>query len=511
MKLLATLVLVLGTASVAAAAPCDTLAASLKLPHTMVTASTLVAAGAFTPPAPVAPPAAAGAGPAAAGRGGGGGGRGPRYDVLPAFCRVSAVSKPTPQSNIGIEIWMPASGWNGKFQVTGWAFWGGAINYGALAPVLQAGYATATTDGGHQDGNSAMFAVAHGEQLVDWSERAWHETTVTAKAAIAAFYGNAPSLSVFNTCGGGTRQALTEVQLYPADYDAVAAGGLSHDTNRFVFTQSWLFDATHRDPAAYIPATKFPVIHAAAVAACDAGDGAVDGIIAQPRACRFDPAVLACKAGDAADCLTPAQVTAVKAIYEGPKNPRTGESISGGMSIGSELGWNGAAAQRQTGGFNVDFLRHFVFRDPAWNPETRPLNYDSDVALARVPILNRLGATEPDISAFINRGGKLLMYGGWNDTAIPTRVATGYYESVVKTVGEAKARDAMRLFMIPDMGHCPAAATAQDGYLFDPLPVLEAWKQSDKAPASITVRHRTAGVEDRVTAVQPYSELKETK
>jgi hypothetical protein len=128
-----------------------------------------------------------------------------------------------------------------------------------------------------------------------------------------------------------------------------------------------------------------------------------------------------------------------------------------------------------------------------------------------VPILNRLGATEPNISAFINRGGKLLMYGGWNDTAIPTRVATSYYESVVKAVGDSKARDAVRLFMIPDMGHCPAAATAQDGYLFDPLPLLEAWKQSDKAPATITVRHRTAGVEDRVTAVQPYSELKETK
>jgi feruloyl esterase len=421
---------------------------------------------------------------------------------------VSAVSKPTDSSNIGIEIWLPASGWNGKFQVTGWAFWGGAINYGALAPVLQAGYATATTDGGHQDGNSAAFAIGHGEALVDWSERAWHETTVTAKAAIAAFYGSGPTMSYFNSCGGGTRQALTEVQLYPADYDAVAAGGLSHDTPRFTFAQSWMFDVTHRDPASYVPASKLPVIHAAAIAACDAGDGTTEGIIANPRACRFDPDMLTCKGSDAPDCLTPTQVAAVKAIYAGPKNPRTGETISGGMMPGSELGWNAATTDRQQG-FNIDVFRNFVFQDPSWDPRIRPLNYDSDVNLAAVPVLKRMGATNPDISAFVRRGGKLLMYGGWNDTAIPTGVATGYYEAAVKALGEARARDSVRLFMIPDMGHCPAAANASDGYLFDPLPVLEAWKQTGSAPASITVGHRSGGTDDRTQVVRPYPNVSE--
>lgn len=484
----------------AVAAPCDALAQTLKVPHAMVTASTLVAAGAFVPPAVAAPPAGlAGAGPA----GGRGAGRGPRFDTVPAFCRVSVIAQPTPASTIGIEIWMPASGWNGKFQVTGWAFWGGAINYGVLAPVVQAGYATATTDGGHQDGNSAAFAVDHGEKLVDWSERAWHETTVAAKAAIAGFYGRGPTVSYFNACGGGTRQALTEIQQYPADYDAVAAGGLSNDTPRFTFTQSWNFDVTHRDPSSYLPPAKFPILHAAAVAACDSIDGAADGIISNPRACRFDPAVLTCKAGDAPDCLTSGQVASAKAIYAGPRNPRTGESISGGMTPGSELGWNAVAAERAQG-FNVDFFRYFVFRDPMWDPKVRPLNYDSDVQLASVPILKRLGATEPNISAFVGRGGKLLIYGGWSDTAIPTRVGTGYYEAVVKTIGAAKSRDAVRLFMIPDMGHCPAAATAQDGYVFDPLPLLEAWKESGKAPESISVQRRAGGMTERTLTVRPY-------
>jgi feruloyl esterase len=499
--LMVTVMGMVGVAGDAAAAPCDAVAAQVRLPHTMITAATLVDAGAFTLPAAATP--VPGAGPAA-GRGGGGG-RGPRFDTLPAFCRVSAVSRPTSESNIGIEIWMPATGWNGKFQVTGWAFWGGAINYGPLVPVLQAGYATATTDGGHQDGNVPRFALAHGEKLTDWSERAWHETTVAAKAAIAAFYERPPTASSFNACGGGTRQAMMEIQQYPADYDIVAAGGPSYDTTRFTFTQSWMFDATHRDAASQLPASKLPVVHAAAMAACDSGDGATDGVISNPRACRFDPAVLACKAGDAADCLTPAQVSSVQAVYDGPRNPRTGEQISGGMMPGSELSWSAVTtATRPTGGFNNDFFRYFVFGDPSWNPVTRPLNYDSDVALATVPALRRLGATEPDISAFLDRGGKLLIYGGWNDTAIPTQVATGYYESVVRAVGEAKARNSVRLFMIPGMGHCPAAPTAMDGYFFDPLPVIEAWQQGGAAPNEIAVRRRSGGRDERTIMVRPY-------
>jgi feruloyl esterase len=424
---------------------CGALAAALRVPHTMITSATLVAAGAFTVPTPT-------------GGGGGRGGRPPRFDDLPAFCRVTAVSAPTPQSNIGIEIWLPAAGWNGKFQATGWAFWGGAINPAPLAQVLRDGYATATTDGGHQDGNSARFAIGHGQRLVDWSERAWHETTVAAKATIAAFYGRGPSVSYWNACGGGTRQGLTEVQLYPADYDAVAAGGLSHDTNRFTFTQSWMYDVTHKDAASYIPAAKLPVLKKGALAACDALDGATDGIIGDPRACRFDPAVLTCRAGDEDTCLTAAQVASAKAIYAGPVNPRTGAQISGGMMPGSEPGWNAATATTQQG-FNIDFFRNFVFQNPAWDPKVRPLDYDTDVARASVPILNRLGATNPDIAPFLARGGKLLMYGGWNDTAIPTEVATGYYEAVVKSVGATPARDGVRLFMIPDMGIAPPRPT----------------------------------------------------
>jgi feruloyl esterase len=470
----------------AAAATCDALATSVKLPHTSITSAALVEAGAFTPAAPAA------------------GARAPRFDDLPAFCRIAAVSRPTPQSQIGIEIWLPAANWNGKFQATGWAFWGGAINPAPLATVLRQGYATATTDGGHQDGNNASFAVGHGEKFVDWSERAWHETTIAAKAAIAAFYGKTPTLSYWNACGGGTRQGLMEIQQYPADYDAIAAGGLSNDTPRFTFTQSWMYDVTHKDPASYIPASKFPLLNKAALAACDATDGATDGLIADPRSCRFDPAVLTCKGGDGPDCLTGAQVASAQAIYAPVVNPRTKAVISGGMMPGSELGWNAAAAERQQG-FNIDFFRYFVFQDPTWDPKTRPLDYDSDVARASVPALQRLGATEPDISAFLDRGGKLLMYAGWNDTAIPTAVSTGYYESVVKAVGAARARAGVRLFMIPGMGHCPAAAMAADGMVFDALPVLEAWKERGEAPATITVRRRSGGADAGSLVVRPYT------
>ncbi len=206
------------------AASCEGLTA-LALPDTTITAAQTVAAGAFTPPV--------------ASRGGAGRG-GAVYASLPSFCRVAATLKPTSDSDIKIEVWLPSvasakeGGWNGKFQAVGNGGWAGSISYPALAQAVAHGYASASTDTGHT-GNTAAFAPGHPEKVIDMGYRAVHQMTVEAKAIIDAFYGTGPKVSFWNGCSLGGRQGITEAQRYPADYDAIVAGApASETTSRYM-------------------------------------------------------------------------------------------------------------------------------------------------------------------------------------------------------------------------------------------------------------------------------------
>ena len=248
------------------------------LPQTTITLAETVAAGAFPPPA-------------------GGRGRGANpatFKSLPAFCRVAATLKPTSDSDIKMEIWMPVSGWNGKFEANGNAGWTGSIAPNTLAAGLARGYAAAMSDTGH-DGGSAGFALGHPEKLIDWGYRAAHEMTVKSKAIVAAYYGDGPKLSYWNGCSAGGRSALKEAQRYPADFNGIVAGSPGINWTGRAAQSVWIAQAAHKDDASTIPAAKFPVIHSAALEACDAADGVKDGIIEDPTRCKFDPGVLECK------------------------------------------------------------------------------------------------------------------------------------------------------------------------------------------------------------------------
>ena len=292
------------------AASCDSLA-KLALKDTTITKAEVVAAGTFEAP-------------------GGQPGRGGNpYKALGEFCRVAATLTPTSDSDIKIEIWLPApraegapgnTAWNGKYQAVGNGGWAGVISYSAMAEALQGGYATASTDTGHVGGRGT-FALGHPEKLVDFAWRSEHEMTAKAKRIIEAFYGSGPKLSYWNGCSTGGRQGLKAAQMFPEDYDGIIAGAPANRTAMSL----WIADAVLKDPARYIPPAKYPVIHQAALAACDAGDGLKDGLIDDPRQCRFDPAVLLCKEGDGPSCLTAAQVAAAKQIYSNAVNPRTEE------------------------------------------------------------------------------------------------------------------------------------------------------------------------------------------
>ena len=453
-------------------ATCESLATAT-LPNTTITLAQPVAQGTFTQPG---------------GRGGRGGGN--AFASLPAFCRVAVTLKPTARSDIKSEIWMPASGWNGKLHVVGNGGFAGTISYPAMATALAAGYATASTDTGHTGGAANTFV--NEDVLTDYAHRAVHETTAAAKKLVDRFYGSAPRFSYFSGCSTGGRQALQAAQRYPGDFDGIVAGAPGLRPTRQAFGQNWLFQATV-DPASALPQAKLTVVHDAVMNACDALDGARDGVIENPLACTFDPQVLACRQGDDATCLTAPQVEAVRKIYAGPKNPRTGEQIFPGLERGSELGWSPGPV-----GLAADYFRFIVFKDTNWDPKA--LNFDAHVALVDSKEEHRvLDATKTDLGSFTGRGGKLLMYQGWAENGIPPRNVVNYYGSVQKST--PNAGEAVRLFMVPGMGHCGGGNGTTT---FDMVTALDQWVTSGKAPATIPASRLRDGKVDRTRPLCSY-------
>jgi Tannase and feruloyl esterase len=463
------------------AATCDSLAA-LALKDTTITAAQVVPAGQF---------------PAPAGRQNAGNGANP-YKDLPEFCRVAATLKPTSDSDIKVEVWLPVTGWNGKFQAVGNGGWAGVISYPAMADAVRAGYASASTDTGHVGGRGT-FALDHPEKLIDFAWRSEHEMTVKAKAVIQAFYGRAPRLSYWNGCSTGGRQGLKEAQNFPDDYDAIIAGAPANRTA----ISLWIADAVLKDPASYIPPAKYPMIHQAAVAACDLHDGVKDGLIGDPTKCAFDPATLVCKGADGPACLTAAQAKAVKQIYSPAVNPRTKKELFASLVPGTELGWGVQALGPEPSANIYDQYRYVVFKDPNWDWKT--FNFDTDVARGDLPENVIMNATNPDMKPFFAHGGKLLLYHGWSDSQVPTVNTIKYFNSVVENLGgPAKASSSVRLFLAPGMGHCGGG---EGPNVFDKVGALEEWVERGNAPEKLIASHSTDGKVDRTRPLCPYPQV----
>ncbi len=456
---------------------------SLSLPQTTITMAQPVGSGEFNPNP----------------------GRGAAYKTVPAFCRVAATLAPSSDSDIKIEVWLPLSGWNGKFQAEGNGGWAGSLSYPAMAQAVTHGYATASTDTGHA-GGSGSFALGHPEKLQDFAWRAVHEMTAKAKLIVAAYYANAPKFSYWNGCSTGGREGLKEAQRFPDDFDGVIAGAPANYWTHLITTSIWVAQAVHKDEASFIPPAKYPLIHKAVLDACDAIDGVKDGVIDNPTKCKFDPKVLLCKNGQEGEtCLTTAQVEAARKIYEASKNPRTHAEIFPGMEPGSELGWSGLAGA-QVFGLAPDHYKYVVFKNPDW--DWRTLNFDRDVELADQTDDGLINATA-DVKAFIAHGGKLLMYHGWTDQLIPPLNSVHYYESQVKALGgAAKSADAIRLFMAPGMNHC---AGGDGPNSFDAVGAMEQWVENKKPPEQMIASHASAGRIDRTRPLCPYPQVAKYK
>ncbi len=424
------------------AAPCASLT-TLKLSNTTITAAGIVAAGAFRPP--TSQSAALPAGELSA------------FERLPAFCRVQGVIAPTSDSHIEFEVWMPVSGWNGKYLGTGNGGYAGSIRYWApaasasnipnLQSALTAGYASSSTDTGHEAaGMDERWAHGHPQKIIDFGYRAVHETAEKSKAVIRAFYDRAPRHSYFDACSNGGRQALMEVQRYPADYDGVIACAPALSLTLLFVGEEWKQQILEANPASTISSDKFPAIDAAVLAACDATDGLEDGLIEDPRRCDFKPSVLRCRGPESPQCLTPPQITALEKIYAGWRDSQ-GKQIFPGVPPGGE---HQALDATVPATMNASSDWADLVQRPAWDFRTAsPLHDAREFAAAWGRVLD---ATDPNLAAFQARGGKLILFQGWSDGNVPPGVTIDYYRRVIARMGP-DARRFIRLYMVPGMWH----------------------------------------------------------
>ena len=428
---------------------CQSLA-SLRLPQATITSAKAVAAGPFHPPGAPAVPGERGEHSARGARGAPGG---PTLD-LPAHCEVTAVLKPSRDSNIRLTLWLPASGWNARFMMVGNDGWGGSIAYAEMLEPLRHGFAVTSTDTGHQ-GLGGTFASRHPQRLVDFAYRAVHETAVKAKAITSAYYGGTPRYSYWSGgSSGGGRQGLKEVQMYPADFDGVIVGAPANDWMRL---QARLRAAsTANQPrgarAPILGAAQLAILHQGVLDHCDAQDGLKDGQVQDPRACDFSATSLICRPGqDTATCLTSAQADVADEIYAPVRDPQTHALIAAGLPPGSESFWGPIVSQRARAAQRAD------------------------VGIA---------ATSSDLSAFEARGGKIIQYHGWADPVVPAGNSINYYESVVaKQGGMQQTQSFYRLFLIPAMGHFG------ESYTVNWITPLEEWVERDQAPDVVLAKH----------------------
>jgi feruloyl esterase len=470
-------------AGILAVVPCESLKSQSGRDIT-ITSAELVVAGPYRPTGGVNPAARSQSAPGAV--------------TLPEHCRVTAVLTPSTDSHIEMELWLPTTTWKGKFAAIGNGGWGGNITTPFMIPALIGGYATASTDTGHKGGaSSADFALGHPEKVTDFAYRAVHEMTVKAKALINVFYGSPARFSYFVGCSAGGLQGMMEAQRFPEDYDGIVAGAPTYNLMQLSASQLVRQVEAIRDRAKRLTPEKITLLAKSVVAACDADDGVADGIISRPDRCSFNPSTIACKAGDRPDCLTPAQVETVNRAYA-PVKAKNGATIYPGSSRGFEPGMRMPEAPME---LHYTPFRYIAHQDPKWDPMSFDL--DADLALALKTNAKDIAATEPDLSRFKARGGKLLFYHGWADPG-PAPVSTvAYVEAVQEKLG-GKQDDWMRLFLMPGVGHCGGGVGPDQA---DFIGALDRWRDQSEAPSRIDASRIRNGAVEMTRPLCPHPQV----
>lgn len=435
-------------APLTSAAACEQLA-RLTVDGAAIASSEWTQAGAFVPPlVPYAPDLRE------------------RAATLGDFCRVQLVSTPTVGSRIGLEVWLPlAQQWNGRMLGTGNGGGGASIAYAmGMIEGLRRGFAVANTDlGTAPDPNEA---VGQPSRWSDFGYRATHEMTRIAKQLVRAFYQRENFRSYFAGCSTGGQQALSEAQRFPDDYDGILAGAPGHNRTHVHTMFLWNFNALNATPESNLSVAQWTMVSNAVIAACAGKDGGAprDRFLTDPRQCAFDVEALP-KCGSSVrseQCLSPPQIDALRKLYAGPINSRTGERIFAPLTYGSEAQALGPAMQADRVAWTAQQFYPFKW---ALGSGFDASNFDFDRDLDRVDavLAGALNANTPDLAAFQRRGGKLLIYTGLADPAVPFQDTVTYYERVVQARGSIEqAQSFARLFLVPGMGHCFGGPGAAD-------------------------------------------------
>ena len=446
---------------------------------------------------------------------------------LGPFCRVQASVTAVPGSIVNFEVWIPEK-WNGKLVATGTGGYGNVPTYRDMGAALLQGYAATGGDTGHQTPtpDDLLWGAGHPERIEDWAGRSVHAGVGPAQRIVELATGKRPSRSYYYGCSTGGHQGYTAMQQYPDDFDGVIAGAPGNNRVRLNAGFLWQFLANRQrgdNSTLILPAAKLPLITKAVVEACDAGDGVADGVVDDPRTCRFDPAALQCKGADDAGCLTSNQVAVVQRIYAGAKNPRTGEQIYPGWPRSSEAlttGPNGAPASgwQQYWGVaeptRANFWRYWVFDDPKW--DWWSFDFDRDMARAADKVGKLIDRTSPDLARFKARGGKAIVYQGWQDPVVNALDTIAYAEKVRQQQKSAAETDSFyRLFLVPGMGHCSGgtgttsfgnqgAAPPLVDADHDLLSAMDAWVERGKAPDRIIASRVVNGATVRTRPLCVY-------
>jgi feruloyl esterase len=431
-----------------------------------------------------------------------------------AVCAVEGVLAPT----IGFKVRLPMQTWNGRYLQVGCGGLCGhvSLQVGAAdgcAPLAAGGFVMASTDMGHQGTGGAFGKDPRKRE--DFAHRAVHLTAVASKRLARSLYGRDVERAYFTGCSDGGREALVEAQRYPADFDGIVAGApaMNFQVQNSLF-HSWQARAnTGADGTAILAASRLPLLHRAVMDQCDGLDGQVDGLIADPRACRFDPGRLLCRSSppaDTASCLTVAEVEAVRRLYEGPRDTATGQRLTiGGPQPGSELAWAGVFVPRMptepifSERIALDALRNLIFEtNPPADFGLKDVRFDRatfDRLRPRHPLYD---ATDPDLSAFAARGGKLILWHGWSDPHISPINTIAYHEAVERTMGGPRARAFARLYLLPGVYHCFGGEGPSRVDLL--TPVID-WVEKGLAPDAVVARSPPPA--DRSRPVYPYPVL----
>jgi feruloyl esterase len=416
---------------------------------------------------------------------------------------VKLVLRPTADSKINAELWLPSENWNGRFMAVGNGGFGGSIQgFGEMQTALRLGYATAGGDTGHDEateGPGGMFALGHPEKIVDFAYRAVHEMTATSKKLIDRYYGSAPQFSYFKGCSTGGRQAVMAAQRYPDDFDGIIAGALANRHIQMHTSGVARSIEMTRHPEANIPPAKAAMVSKAVLDACDTMK---EGFLNNPRACSFDFSKLACKGADNDSCLTPPQLKTVEAFYGGTKNAK-GELIFSGQALGNPLpALRGIQPGGQPGG-GFDTVRIWAFQNANYDWNTFDLDRDMPIINSKVGFVD---AVDPDLSKFKARGGKLLLYAGWGDTTITPENTVLYYESVLAKMGRNQG-DFVKLFMVPGMAHCRGG----DGpNTFDTIGTMQSWREQSVTPSQMTGFNPQSSLSRPICAYPQYARYKGT-